>query len=839
MTSITACPQPLKKNVRSLLLDGAWRLSGANPTHTAAAPLHLQATVPGHVHPELQREGLIPDPFWRDQAEQCQWVEDCIWTYEREFDLDPADLNASANCLVFEGLDTYAQIWLNDVLIGTSENMFIAHRFEVGKFLRPGCNHLRVVLLPDKIVHADKDYAQYFSCFSSDRVFSRRMQCAYGWDWTHRLVGAGIWRSVYLQSWDVARIEDLFVFTHALQPGSARLGLQLQLEGPGGAEPLQLQLRLRDQHGLLQWTDERPLAENQLKLAFELPQPELWFPNGYGAQPLYSLEATLSHEGDLLDQHTVQFGIRTIEIEELAAEPGKTFTLKVNGQRIFVKGGNWVPADPFPGRIRPEHYDRLISLAQRARMNLLRAWGGGIYEPEPFWEACDQTGVMVSQDFLLACAEYPEDDPAFLQQLRVEFAQAIRRLRNHPSLAFWCGDNELGLNCQPEQPYPGKKIAAEITQPLCQALDPTRPFRATSPFGGESNNSSLEGDCHLSAWYDNSFMESDMLDYRQRIARLSGRFLSESACMGSPPKSVLLKFMTEQDLDDPERHILEYHTKDNPYNGVDHMTHLRILEKTAATLFGPPASTDQRIAHLEYVHYEWVRLTTESLRRKKFACSGIQYWMFNDNWPAFGWSHVDYWGRAKSAFFADLHANQPVIATIEETTAGWRVWVCNDALVPVAGSLRVLLQGWSGPPVWHTAAEFAVAANISMPVLLIDQATLAAQFDHQKVLVAEISGQFGAHRAWLYPALPRDMQLPPTHLRVERSGDDDQGLLRISCDNYARVVTLTGDVDFSDNYFDLLPGETRQVTWQSLPDSASREITVTCWNQSAKGSIAG
>ncbi|MCL5269413.1 MAG: hypothetical protein M1457_02410, partial [bacterium] len=417
--------------------------------------------------------------------------------------------------------------------------------------------------------------------------------------------------------------------------------------------------------------------------------------------------------------------------------------------------------------------------------------------------------------------------------------QAICLLRNHASLAFWCGNNELGMNSDPATEFPGKKIARDISEPLCRRLDPTRPYRVTSPYGGNPNNSPLAGDCHRSAWYDADFHRSDKTDYRERIARLGGRFLSESAVPGAPPKHVLLKFMTEADLADPGGAMWEYHTKDNPYNGIDDQTHYRMLERTAAALFGPPEGNDRRIAHMEYVQYEFVRLTTESVRRRKFDCSGVQYWMYNDNWPASGWSMIDWWGNAKAAWHAARRAFQPVIASIEDAGDRWRVWVINDRLAPVVGSLRLRVQPWSGPPRWETHVPVAVAANAAAVVREPTRAEIGPLLARDAVLVADLDygcagdapgGDRGADRAWLFDGLPREMAPPPARLRVSGPTEGAAGELRIATDHYARVVTLAADLDFEDNYFDLLPGEERTIRWESPAGPHAGSIPVTCWN---------
>ncbi|MCL5270144.1 MAG: hypothetical protein M1457_06255, partial [bacterium] len=340
--------------VQTMPLDGEWHLTGWDPA--GRGEHRLAGRVPGHVHADLLRAGLIPDPFRRDQADQCQWVERWFWRYEREFEL-PADFDARWAVLKFQGLDTHAEIHLNDRTIGHAANMFVPHRFEAGPWLRAGVNRIEVVFVPNYVAMAHKDVARFRSCFSSDRVYARRMQCAYGWDWTHRLVGAGVWRPVTLSFYRSARLADCCIRTVELGADAARLEIECEIERRAG-KPLALDLRIEDPDGRVAWATTIEPAGKGGAIGLELARPRLWFPNGYGEQPLYRLTATLraasttgGGTGRPLDSRSITFGIRTVGIEEIPDERGGSFTLAVNGERIFARGGNWVPPSPFPGTV--------------------------------------------------------------------------------------------------------------------------------------------------------------------------------------------------------------------------------------------------------------------------------------------------------------------------------------------------------------------------------------------------------------------------------------------------------------------------------------------------------
>ncbi len=848
-----------------LVLDGAWQLTG----HDRRGPdtLALQAQVPGHVHVDLLKAGLIPDPFWRDQADQCQWVEQWDWTYERDFQL-PADALGSWVTLEFAGLDTFAAIELNGEPLGRTANMFVPHRFEVGGRLRVGRNTLRVRI--DSIWRHVEGKPRDAECAfeNQERLYVRRMQCTFHWDWVHRFVSAGIWRPVTLHFHDRARIDDLFIGTREIslaegettRARTARLRVRWETELKR-AEPTTAELEIIDPEGVPVWSASCTIAPGRkaVELDATLSNPLLWWPNGTGAQPLHSaLLRLVDQDGVELDRREIRFGVRTVSLERLADQPGsaeelrtralraayperdgrngdtpgESFTVRVNGQRIFCKGANWVPADPWPSRVTTEHYERLLSLARDANVNCLRAWGGGIYELPAFWETCDRLGILVAQDFMTACAHYPEQDPVFLAAMREEIPAVIRLLRNHASLAWWIGDNENGMKFDCEDPATaGRRVAEEITRPALLELDPDRPFVPTSPFGGRPNNSQTIGDVHLSPFpADQAGMNRDWRDYRRWIDDSIGRFNSECITAGTPSPRSLRKFLAAADIADPHSPLWYYHTKDNPYTDLRQFDMQRV---GAEKLFGPLVSPAHFVARNEYVQYELSRLIIESARRQKGYNQGLLFWMFNDCWPATGWSFVDYYGTPKAAWFAMKRAFQPLITSIEEHTEGYRIWICNDLPWPCVANLRLQVQPWSGPAIYSESRSLPVPANSSFVAIDIPR---WKEIDAKAaVLVCDIETKnVPPHRAWFFHGLPGEMAPPPTALSctIRSAADGRSGSLELRSTHYARVVTIDSEVDVSDNYFDMLPGEVRLCDWSratASPRPAS--FKVSCWNQ--------
>ena len=819
------------KGAEQISLDGDWQLVGLGPDGTTHA---LPGRVPGNVHPDLQRAGLIADPFWRMQADDCQWVEGWEWRYAREFTVETDLSNLDWVVLRFEGLDTFATILLNGEEIGRTANMFIAHEFEVGGRLRAGGNHLEVRFTPVRRAVADKPFHKFAgsTCFdfTGERVYTRKMQCGFGWDWVHRLVTAGIWRGVTLRRYDRARLDDVYARTMSLEDRRADLAVEVAAT-LRTADAVRARVEIIAPGGGVAALETIPADRIGTPLLLTVDDPQRWWPVGYGEQPLYECRVELlDAAGKILDERTVEIGLRTVALEEIPDERGSSFTLVVNGTRVFCQGGNWVPADPFPSQVTPERYERLIGQARDARLVLLRAWGGGIYEPEAFWHACNRAGVMVSQDFLFACAAYPEDDPEFVEEVRIELTSAIKTLRNHPSLAFWCGDNELGLGSRPDENWSLKKMHAEVTGPMCATLDPSRPYRQTSPCGGDPNNSPLVGDTHTNSMFQRDLWQGDMREYRVYVDAMTGRFMSEYAASGSPPLRSLRRFMTDADLDDPA--MWEYHTKNNPHSGSKE-TLFQTLELDARKLYGHAEAPAQYVRQLEYVQYEFIRLAMESARRRKFQdCSGIQFWMYNDCWPAAGWSVLDYWGNRKAGWYGLASGCKPVIAALDLGDGDtYRWWVCNGTPRDATGQVTLCVQGWRDAPRWRRKVDFSVPANSARLVAEVSRAEILPILGLDSVFTCEAVSGEGRDRAWYFDGLPLEMEPPPATLRVIQEDNAKHGKVTVSTDHYARVVTLEADVDFSDNYFELLPGETRTVEWKNpAGEHLPGPVGVTCWN---------
>ncbi|MEN3271482.1 MAG: beta-mannosidase, partial [Actinomycetota bacterium] len=458
------------------------------------------AQVPGHVHLDLLRLGVIPDPFERMYERAVQWVDDAEWAYRCTFDVSADELDGARHVVHFGGLDTIATVLLNDGIVLTTDNMFVPHEADVTEQLRAGDNTLEVRFESaervgrerlDAATGIEEARATPFGRGLGARSFVRKAQYMWGWDWGPRLRGCGIWQDVTLVRIPVARIADWSWRSSLDADGSATVTVDVATEAPADIE-----VRLQG-HGVdVTGTD-----------SVRIPEPKRWWSAGLGDQPLYDLTITAIVDGTVVDAISARIGLREVELVREADEAGESFFFRVNGKPIFAKGANWIPDDSFPARTTRERVFEQLRLARECGMNMIRIWGGGLYESDDFYDACDELGLLVWQDFPYACALYPEDDDAARVAVD-ESTRAIRRVRNHTALALWCGNNENQwlawmVSGGRETHVLGQRLYDEVLPAVVAAEDPGRAYWPSSPWGSEANPSGDgTGDSHYwNVWH--------------------------------------------------------------------------------------------------------------------------------------------------------------------------------------------------------------------------------------------------------------------------------------------------------------------------------------------------
>lgn len=798
-----------------------WDLKQRDPTRTieddcAAREGWLPATVPGVVQGDLLAQGMIPDPYRELNETAVQWVGACDWIYRCRFSWTPEEADRGETVLCFGGLDTFATVWLNGQQILVSDNMFVAHRTPVQAYLKAGDNELFILfesaLRIGREREAERGVMPVWNGDSS-RVYVRKAQYHYGWDWGPCLLTLGPWQPVWLEH-SVARIAEMYCqaeISDDLQ--HAQFPVRLIIEHPERLPSATLQLAL---YG----PNEEPVAEkifsrleDMLQYTFAVEQPALWWPHGYGAQSRYRLVATLRNDDEVIERQEQRLGVRRVRLlqDEVEGEEGKSFRFEVNNTPIFCGGANWIPADLILPRVSAERYRVYLQQAVDAHMYMIRVWGGGIYEADIFYDLCDELGLLVWQDFLFACGLYPAHE-AFLQSIRTEAELVVRRLRHHPCIALWCGNNEdydiarsqgRPITGPVTNAFPARAIYEQLLPEICARLDPIRPYWCGSPYGdGDNNNSLTDGDQHVwDVWHRE---QAPYQDY----PRFTGRFVSEFG-MAALPSATSLGEMASVPQRYPGSRVLDFHFKAD--GGVR-----RIAAYLSENLRVPSDIVLYTYA-VQVMQAEALAAAYRGWRRQfqgpgHYGCSGALVWQLNDCWPCISWSIIDDALFPKMAYFAVRRALAPLALEIDRESENESVlWGANSTSEEVHGV--VLVRRWTLDGQIEGEEERAVvlAPHQSTPF-----GSTGLTVDSTHILQAQlhVDGAVIAHTS-LWPEPLKYLTLPDPEVAVEPLPG---GRLRFLAKTPAKNVWLEGDghVNWSDNGFDLFPDEPYIIHTENL-----------------------
>lgn len=811
-------------------LNENWKLRqfdlGAARDLEVASPDYLDyfwmtASVPGDVHSTLIERKLIEDPFYGHNDLKCQWVEEKVWWYRSTFEFHDDILKDDRYELIFEGLDTFATVYLNGVELGSTENMFIRHTFEVARELKKGKNVLAVKFDP---VHAHvKEKVQYYwSGFSKKRIWTRKAQSHYGWDWGPRLVAAGIWKDVHLQKRKLAKIDDVFAKTTSISAEMAIVEVEVEIEKYKKEKEYVACVSLTDgdEHFFTKVKVDRKKATARLEVA----NPKLWWTHDLGTPHLYQLRLELFADGVKVDERIEDFGIRTMEVQRIDEAGNPCFTFVLNGEKIFAKGANWIPIDSFIGAVPDSRYKHLLKLSKDANMNMLRVWGGGIYEKDVFYDECNRLGLLVWQDFMFACALYPDYNKNFMNNVREEIIQVVKRLRNHPCLAIWCGNNEndwlyeaLSSSGEITDPFYGEKIYHELMPELLEELDPTRLFWPSSPFGGNDHNSREQGDTHnWQVWHGNIeprvFGEPQLVDYSieglsfKNFKNDSTLFASEFGMHASSNRYTL------------ERNIPKdqffWGSVEMAYRNKDIHQPKGILLMEGYT--GVPKDLDEYISFSMLTQAEGLKYGIEHYRRNKPHTSGALFWQLNDCWPGTSWSVIDYYLLPKASYHYARKFYSPILLTLDHTQGKEiNIWVVNDRLETYEDEVELSVYHFNGEKVFSKQWTVSVQANVANQVDAVLEAEALSGLPPEEAVIVIRSKNNKTNENIYYFRDQKDLELGDAELTI--SLDQRKNELTVSTNVLARMVTIEMDMEqlvIEDNFFDLLPKESKTVKIQ-------------------------
>lgn len=810
---------------RRIDLCGEWEFRQSGSEHW------IRASVPGCVHTDLMSAGLIDDPFYGRNEKSIQWIGEKDWEYRKTFTISEDDLLVSNMWVVLEGVDTYADISVNGLPVGTTDNMFRTWRFDISDKLKVGDNQLTIrfesVFRHDMPRYLDAPY-RLMAWPNNDQsdiwlsLYARKAGYHYGWDWGPRLITAGLHGSVYVESWNDWKIQSVFFKTLSLDKPSARTGKARTADLQADIEVLsdmECDAFITISRGSQKVCGEKVVLKkglNSYKLPFTIRNPHLWWSNGLGKAHMEEFTVRVDACGNTASL-TDDIGIRTAEVIREDDDQGRKMTVRLNGYDVFCKGANWIPIDNFPHMRERRDYAYLLESAALSNMNMIRVWGGGLYESEDFYELCDSLGIMVWQDMAFACGMFPSDS-TYLSNVKEEVKDNVRRLRNHPSLVLWCGNNEneisyfewgwnrtLTHDQRIDYEKGLKKLFYDVIPSTVDAEDGTRYYHPTSPVTGHSGVPYSMGDAHMWSVWKGGWVEEYLKPHN--IAR----FMSEYGFISYPDMFSMKKFIPEWDMYTGSPSMLAHHrayddtTRDPNYSDN---TICRYLNRYAWV----PETFEDYVYMTQWFQAEAVKVAMEAHRRAKPYCMGTLFWQLNDCWPVVSWSSIDYYGRWKALQYYSRRAYAPVLVSpylAEDGTVS--VKVVSDRIEEFNGTLETYVMGFDGNIIKRTDVRCYVNAEGTKDVFRIE----SHELDGDTFLyVRLVEGNTIVSENIFFNRYPDEYTRLKPNISIEAVKTDDGIEMILSTDKLARCLYLYTDNEndfFEDNYIDLIPGFSRRI----------------------------
>ena len=826
-------------NSEVVVLNTGWEFS------QAGTELWRPAQVPGTVHQDLINHKQIPDPFYGINEQKIQWVENEDWEYRTAFTVTPEQLKRDDAQLVFEGLDTYADVYLNGALLLKADNMFVGYTIPVKSQLRIGENLLHIYF-HSPIRQTLPQYNSNGFNYPADNdhhdkhlsIFSRKAPYSYGWDWGIRMVTSGIWRPVTIRFYDAASISDYHVKQLALTDQLANLSNELEINNilP---RPLQAEVRINTS---FEGSAEKSISQaitlqpgiNHVSIPSEVASPVRWMPNGWGKPALYDFSAQIIVEDKVVAEQSHRIGLRTVRLVNEKDKDGESFYFEVNGVPMFAKGANYIPQDALLTNVTTERYQTLFRDIREANMNVIRVWGGGTYEDDRFYDLADENGILVWQDFMFACTPYPSD-PTFLKRVEAEACYNIRRLRNHASLAMWCGNNEIlealkywgfDKNFPPEiyqEMFRGyDKLFHQLLPAKVKELDADRFYIHSSPYfanWGRPESWGI-GDSHnWGVWYGQKTFESLDTDLP--------RFMSEFGFQSFPEMKTISTFAAPEDYQ-IESEVMNAHQKSSIGNAL-----IRTYMERDYII---PEKFEDFVYVGLVLQGQGMRHGLEAHRRNRPYCMGTLYWQLNDSWPVVSWSSIDYYGNWKALHYQAKRAFAPILINPIRQNDSLNIYLisdCPDTKDHLMLEMKVTdFDGKKqGKPI--RLNTLSVPANTSQCVYRIKPDIWLSPEEQQhcfmQLTLKDKAGNTLAETVYFFRKT-KDLLLPETTVSCKMKQKDGMCELTLFSPTLAKDVFIEIPLQgarFSDNFFDLLPRERKTVVITSPQIKKGEELPLT------------
>ena len=801
-----------------------------------------EAEVPGSVQRDLIRYKVLPDPYYGTNENDVQWPEKENWDFKKTFILTADQLKKDDAVLFLEGLDTYADVFLNGSKILHSQNMFIGYKVHVNNLLREGANNLYIrfyspieYMMPVHLTNgfnypADNDHSDIRMS-----IYSRKAPYHFGWDWGIRIVQMGIWKPVTLSLYDKARVDSYYVKQESITHQSAKIDNQVDVYSVS-EEPVKAKVSITY---ALEGFDPQTIEDditlnkgmNYVSIPLEITNPELWMPIGWGEPNLYSFKVSVIVDNKTIAEKTERVGLRSVELIQEPDEHGKSFYFKVNGTPLFAKGTNYIPGEIMTSQQDSAYYNRLFDNITGANMNFVRVWGGGTYESNYFYELADEKGILIWQDFIFGCTPYPSDD-AFLSNVKSEVIYNIKRLRNHASLAFWCGNNEIeealqhwGLNKSPEWIYKQwtegyDKTFRELIPSMISKYDGTREYIHGSPF--DSN------------WGDKeSFNSSDVHDWGlwhgrmpfEALAERVPRFASEFGFQSFPEMKTIRTFAEEKDFD-INSDVMKIHQK----SGVGN----ELIKVYMDMYYHTPKNFEDFVYIGLIMQGNGMEEAVEANRRHQPYCMGALYWQLNDDWPVVSWSSVDYYNNWKAQHYKMRNVFSPLALGVEYKDNTLSFYTMSDQLNDIDGlQLTVQVIDFSGKKHKEFKQKLSAKANRSTVVRAFKDSELVTEEQKQNVVIhawlSDRNGKVVSVKDYFY-YWPNKLNLPETAISTKVKYADGKYTVTLSSKKLAKDLFVEIPVlgaQYTDNFFNLMPGEKKTIVITSPELKASSKTPIT------------
>ncbi len=804
--------------VKKINLNSSWEFKQVGKNEW------LSATVPGTVHQDLINHGLIPDPFYGMNEKKVQWVENEDWIYRTSFEVTADELDYQGAIMTLEGLDTYADVYLNGSLIKKTDNMFVGYDVPVKDVLRKGKNNLQIYFhSPIKVgmpqletegfqYPADNDHSD-----KKVSIYSRKAPYSYGWDWGIRLVTSGVWRPITITFYNNAIIEDFYVRQLEISKEIAKLDNSVTVNSLDNQKALvKISYSYKNSTPVvISKNVDLKKGENVIEMPFNINNPHLWMPNGWGEAALYDFNAEVYVDGKIVSSQKERIGLRKIRVVMEKDKDGMSFFFEVNGHPMFAKGANYIPDDALLTNITPERMKQMFADVKNANMNMLRVWGGGTYESDMFYDLADENGIVIWQDFIFGCTSYPSD-PAFLNRVSQEAEYNIKRLRNHASLGMWCGNNEIleglrywGWEKRYDDPsimegmFKGyDKLFRELLPSKVKEFDPDRFYMHGSPY--ESNWGRPESwkiaDSHnWGVWYGKKPFESFDTEY--------GRFMSENGFQSFPEMKTISTFAEPKDYE-IESEVMNAHQKASIGNSLIHT----YMERD----YKVPSKFEDFVYVGLVLQGKGMRHGFEAHRRNMPYCMGTLYWQLNDSWPVVSWSSIDYFGNWKALHYEAKRAFEPILINAIKEGDNLNIYVISDKLEDYKNTnLQLEIINFDGKVISKENIKGDIKSNTSNLYCKKDFATMSKDGKNTFLLMTlkDNKGKI-LNQETYYFNKPKNLNLPLAKINYKVKKEDGKYTITMNSKQLAKDVFIeipTQGARFTDNFFDLLPGVTKSI----------------------------